>query len=403
MLHLFHSAGFTVAVAHANFALRGQESDADEQFVKDQCATLQVPCFTRVFETTQHAKANGISIQMAARELRYAWFDELCGQHGFTKVATAHHLNDSIETTLLHWIHGTSLEGLTGIPEQNGYVIRPLLFATRDDLQRYAGEAGLVWREDSSNQSTDYARNFIRHKVMPLLKELNPSLEETQRKSVAKLRQEEHLLSDALARITEAYVRWEGNRCLIRKAGVPSSCRTVVLWRLLRDYGFSFSVCTDIGRSMNHQPGKQFFSDTHLLVIDREELMLEPQTQPLAEVKILCAQSEATLGNWHLSITERGGEYKPLHGEVIVDAQRLVFPLTWRPWRPGDFFYPLGMGHRKKVSDFLVDQKVSLPDKSRITVVESAGNVVWVVGYRIDHRYRITPQTKASLCFALRT
>lgn len=399
MLHLFKEVGYSVAVAHCNFQLRGSESDEDEAFIKQTCERLLVPVYTRRFETEKYATQNGVSIQMAARELRYAWFDEVLEQHRYDRLATAHHSNDSIETVLLNWVHGASLEGFSGIPIKNGRTIRPMLFSTRSAIEKYALENQLTWREDCSNQTDDYQRNFLRHQVIPKLLELNPSLESTLQRGLRKIKDEQFFFKEQLAQWKRDHVKQEGTEIRMTK---KSFINATLLWLVIKEYGFNFDQCEEVAKVLHGQSGKRFLSPSHQLTIDRDDLILSPHEDFWVDVTIMQGQSSAYLGSWDMDI-ENPVSMDPVNDPnlALLDADKLTFPLCWRRWKSGDFFYPLGMEHKRKLSDFLIDKKVSLAEKNVVTVLESGGQVAWVVGYRIDNRFKITPQTRSALSFSI--
>jgi tRNA(Ile)-lysidine synthase len=402
MLHLYHTAGFEIGVAHCNFQLRGKAADQDTALVKDTCSALSIPFYGNSFDTADYALGKGISIQMAARELRYAWFDSLLAEHQYQYVATAHHLNDSIETVLLNWVHGGSSEAFGGIPVKNKRIIRPLLFASREALTQYALASNVVWREDHSNQSDDYERNYIRHHVIPHLKEMNPSLEQTILRGFEKSGGESALMTIGFENWKAEFVKVSSQRLQIsKKAFHQMTYAPSVLWRLLRPYSFSFDTCSDVIASLHGQSGKRFLSSSHQLVVDREDLIVMPQPRDWNETIISDGQQKAILGSWLMSIENTGLRKSGASNEATLDADKVKFPLTWRKWRAGDAFYPLGMGHKKKLSDFLIDNKISVSDKDYVTVLVSAGEIIWVVGYRIDNRFRITEETQSTISFLM--
>lgn len=403
MLDLFVKAGFSCEVAHVNFQLRGEESMHDEFFVKERCASYRVPCHVLHASTKSLADLKGISIQMAARELRYDWFQSLLTKNKLHCVATAHHLNDSIETSLFNWINGASLGGLVGIPVRNGSIIRPLLFATRSLIEQYANENDLVWREDSSNASDDYTRNYIRHQLIPRLKQINPSLEQTVFKGQQKLVSELALSEYAFLEWKEKSVNNSPTSLVIDKASLLGREGTVMLlYKLLQPYGFNFEVSKDILLTLHGQSGKTFFSASHQVVIDRESILLTPRSEGIRSTLIQENDDEVHMGHLRIRL-ERNTVVSPSVNPTIavLDVSKLKFPLVWRLWEPGDFFYPLGMDHRKKLSDFFVDTKVSIPDKQRLTVLESNGEIVWVVGHRIDNRFKLTADTTKAVTFTV--
>jgi len=403
MLHLFTAAGFTVGVAHCNFQLRGKDSDGDEDFVVQACKTLNVPVFVHRFETEAYAWENGLSTQMAARELRYAWFDDLLEIHHYTALATGHHFDDSMETILLNITRGAATDGMAGIPVKNGRVIRPLLFATRAQVEKYAADHRIKWREDKSNLTDDYQRNFIRHKIIPQLKELNPSLETTWQNGIEKIQGELAILHDAFDAWCKNSITRTAEKIAIDKKALNHGPQVnAMLWRFIKTYGFNYEQTREIIHALNGQPGKKFLAPAFLLVVDRENIFITPRSEDWSEQHIGTVNGRHTLGPWRLSLEDtppavRGSDPR----EAVLDAAHLQFPLVWRKWRAGDFFHPLGMDHKKKLSDFFIDKKLSVADKETITVLESAGQIAWVVGHRIDDRFKVTPQTQHALRFVL--
>lgn len=405
MLDLFIKSGISCEVAHVNFQLRGEESDGDELFVKMLCKNYCVPFHVNKVMTRARADEQGVSIQMAARDLRYQWFNLLVKEKNFQAVATAHHLNDSIETALFNWVNGTSLTGLTGIPLRNGALIRPLLFATRQQLEAYASENDIRWREDSSNRHDDYKRNFIRHRIVPLLKELNPSLENTFERQQHKLKGELSFVEYAFSQWKKSYVTVQEHSVTIEKSAFENiHSAGVILYKVIGEFGFNFDVCEEVLAALYGQSGTKFLSSTHSLVIDRDALLLMPIRSLIQEVIIERGQRQASAGEWRMKIEPTPVVLPATHQSMaVLDVSKLHFPLVWRSWRPGDFFYPLGMEQRKKISDFLIDAKVPLSEKERVTVLESKGEIVWIVGHRIDNRFKLTPETTEAMSFTVST
>ncbi len=400
LVHLFHNGGFNFAVAHVNFQLRGADSDGDEQFVKDWCHQYKIPFYSTRFETNNYATAHKVSIQMAARDLRYSWFEGILKTEGYQVVATAHHINDSLETVLINLARGCGLEGMAGIPLKSENRIRPLLFASRGEIENYAAQNGIAWREDSSNLTDDYQRNFIRHQVVPLLKKINPSMEETFRETTTKIQSELALLQNDMEEWKALHVSQQREIVRINKQGFVPETGASRLWHCIKTYGFSYSQCEHIMRGLLGQSGKQFMSTTHKLVIDRDFLVVTVENKVLNEVMILQNQESVMLGSREMRIIpEHVVEPSSNQNIALLDADKFTFPLIWRTWRAGDFFYPLGMSHRKKISDFLVDSKISRGEKDFVTVLESSGEIVWVVGHRIDNRFKLTPETRNVLSF----
>ena len=399
MLGLFRECTFNIAVAHCNFQLRDNESDEDERFVKEFCQHAGVVFFSKRFDTKNYAEDLGISIQMAARELRYEWFNELLELQKYHWLATAHHLNDNIETVLFRYTQGAGLDQLRGIPIKNEKIVRPLLFATRDQLVGYAKEKKIKWREDSSNATEDYHRNFIRHQVIPKLKEINPSLEETFTHSLEKANGAFELMQRGLGQLKDDLTTTDGNKFMIDKNLLMLLQNPAfVCYEWLRRYDFEWDRCRQLVRALAGQSGKTFHSPTHQAVIDREYIIITPREEWQKEILIEDGQDKAALGPWVLTVCKGDGKKLLDCPEgASIDQARIKFPLIWRKWKQGDAFFPLGLGHRKKLSDYLVDEKVSMADKSVVTVLETGGEIVWVVGHRLDDRFKVTSRTKTVL------
>jgi tRNA(Ile)-lysidine synthase len=399
MLHLFKEAGYRIGVAHCNFQLRGEESNKDELLVVEECKRLAIPFYIKKFDTETFAWEQGVSIQMAARDLRYVWFEDLVKTHAYNFLATGHHFDDSMETILLNLTKGTSIEGFAGIPLKNKNIIRPLLFATRAQVTQYATEKGVRWREDESNFTDDYQRNFIRHHVIPKLKELNPSLESTWQNGLEKIEGDLELLHLGFNDWKRESVLESEDRIVIAKKSLRNFyAGASALWRYIKGFAFNFEQAREIIHAINGQSGKRFLSPTHILIVDREELIITPHSQEWSAARIENGDREVPLGPWRMFFST--GESPTIGAdkmEAALDADSLKFPLTWRKWKKGDAFQPLGMKHKKKLSDFLVDNKISIADKNITTVLESAGEIVYVVGWRIDDRFKIQESTKRVL------
>jgi tRNA(Ile)-lysidine synthase len=397
MLHLFSKAGFSLGVVHCNFQLRGQDSTLDENFVRDACGT-SIPFYSKKFATTDYAASKGISIQMAARELRYKFFEEIRHDQGFAWIATAHHLNDSMETALLNFVKGTGVEGMAGIPEQNGKVIRPLLFATRKTIHDYALANAITWRDDASNRSDDYQRNFLRNNVVPLLKNLNPSLEETFSKTSERLRGASEITQDFIQQLSESSTDAAGLK-IQKNALHQAKSPATVLWELIKNFGFNYDQARDI--VSEHQAGKMFKSASHFLLVDRDVYLLRKiDYTTTSEIQIPSPEGEVSNGVSRIVVREQSKDGYRIAASASIaqfDLDKVKFPLTWRTWRPGDTFMPFGMRNQKKLSDFLIDMKIPLSEKEQVTLVESDGVIIWVVGFRIHDDYKITEMTKRVL------
>ncbi|MBX2899906.1 MAG: tRNA lysidine(34) synthetase TilS [Cyclobacteriaceae bacterium] len=391
---------FSIGIAHVNFGLRGAEADADQLFVEQWGALHRVLVYSTQVETKQYAQQHGISIQMAARELRYQWFNELTAQHGYDFIATGHHLNDSLETALINLSRGTGLEGLAGIAPRSGSRIRPLLRLTRQQIEVYAAEKQIAWREDGSNQTDAYLRNFIRHRVIPQLKKVNPTLENSFAETTIHLQADLKLLQHNLHQWQTAHVHQRGDDLILSVASLSNPHIIPYLWRTLQAYGFGWEQTQAILAAATGQPGKQFFSQTHVLAIDRGELLITRRVETPPEVVVSLEPGSYVMGTQTLELVLPVAVEVITNPEVaVLDAEKLAPTLVWRVWQPGDYFYPLGMDKRKKVSDFLVDEKIPVNKKGRVTVLESAGEIVWIAGLRIDNRFKLTKISRQAVLF----
>jgi tRNA(Ile)-lysidine synthase len=397
MLYLFRQAGFSIGVAHCNFQMRGEASKEDEALVKNACEQYGIQFHLRRFDTVAYAEENSLSIQMAARELRYSFFEELLKEGKYACVATAHHHNDNIETVLLNLIKGTGSEGLTGIAPNKGKVIRPLLFATRQIILEYATLHKIRWREDESNNTDDYQRNFIRHQIIPRLREINPNFENTFYNTLKRLAGANVFANEHIQRFVHNAQRVENDQILIDKDLLKTQYNPgVLLWEIIKDKGFNFDQCEDI--VSEHQPGKKFSSGNHELFVDRQHYILREKS--LDDAPSLSIEENAksvTRNNLTLKIDFIGSDNFVLNKSQHVaqlDLDKISYPLTWRTWQSGDAFVPYGLGHSKKISDFLIDLKLPLPQKKAVTVLESDGTIVWVVGHRINDNFKVTGKTE---------
>lgn len=400
LLHLFSSAGYALGVAHCNFALRGDDSDADEQLVRDTANRLGVPCHVRRFDTEGYATANGISIQMAARDLRYAWLEETREAGGYACIAVAHHLNDSLETALINWVRGTGLAGMVGILPKRGKVIRPLLFATREEVATAVETFGLAYREDASNQSVKYARNKIRLEVIPKLKELNPDLERTFAENTFFFAESLELVRMQVARLREELVEEyaPGHFRISRQAVASLVPQRLLVAELLRPFGFSVAAVGDLLRMAADASGKQVEAADYVLHIDREQLFIHPRLAAPARGEALVERVGESVrwGEYEFVASESTDASIQMDRHIAqFDADALSFPLRIRSWQLADAFRPLGMGGTKKLSDYFVSMKIPAFRKDRIPIITTeAGEIVWVAPHRMDDRFKITGKTK---------
>ncbi len=407
LLHLFSRlrnehhdfSSLKLGIAHCNFNLRESESDSEEVFVKELAAKMDIPFFVKHFDTKAFADDNKISIQMAARSLRYNWFEAVRKENGYHHIAVAHHSNDIVETVLINLIKGTGIAGLHGIAARNGNIIRPLLFTSREAINTYIIENKISYKEDSSNSSTKYIRNKIRHNIIPVLKELNAGLEKTFSQNIERIKDVESIFKTFVEEKRKEITKAEGQKLFIDieklrvQPGLPA-----LLYELLKPYNFQSGIIEDILGSLDRQSGKLFYSDTHRLLKDRSSLILIPLEETLTEqlIKIERDQQANTIGISLLLETKPNTPDLTIPTDTVyayLDSDKLIFPLTLRKWQAGDWFKPLGMNGKKKISDYLIDEKTPFTEKENTWVLQSGQDIAWLVGQRIDNRYKITSDT----------
>ena len=402
MLSLFTRCGYRVGVAHCNFQLRGAESDEDEVLVAEEAARLGVECYNKRFDTLTEMERTGESMEMAARRLRYAWFEELRNEHGYTVIAVAHHADDSVETFFINLLHGTGLRGLTGISKQIGRIVRPLLFATRKEILEYAVANKIPYREDSSNRSTKYLRNKVRLGLVPRIREINPKFTSLMRHNIDRLSDAQRFIDHAIERIRDLAVTSDGEIDTIHVDRIDAAFpREFVIYELLSSaYGFKGDVIDSLCRALEQgATGRRFYSRERVACIDRGTVVVAPIAD---DDPCVCEVDEGAVrsycGNavlyYELADIDTIEDFGVPEHAAQVDADKLRYPLTLRRWREGDWFVPFGMTGRKKVSDFLTDAKVSVAEKQRQFVLLSGDDIVWLVGRRIDDRYRLTEETE---------
>jgi tRNA(Ile)-lysidine synthase len=396
-------------VAHCNFHLRAEESDGDEQFVREFAEKCGIRCFVKHFETEKYAAEQGVSIEMAARDLRYAWFEELRQQLGYDKIAVAHHADDQAETFFINLLRGAGLNGLKGMKPQNGVVIRPLLWASREQIREYAAENHIVWREDHTNVESVYLRNRIRNQLLPVFDELQPKARQGLYKSLEHLSSENELYRALLREKLAQIVERDGDvqrlpYSKIIKAEVPElvegpTYSFQLLFEWLRQFGFNTDQCHFIYDALGSGVGNQYCSPTHCVVIGRDDLQLsEIKEKTDDEIQIEIGE-EAIVSPIHLCFSklEKTEDFVIDKSPEVaqLDFDKIRFPLTLRHWRYGDRFHPLGMKGSKLMSDFFMDQKFTEWQKRNVWLLVSAnGEILWVVGYRIDDRFKVRLETK---------
>ncbi|GAA3969292.1 tRNA lysidine(34) synthetase TilS [Mucilaginibacter dorajii] len=406
MVHLLKATSIDFSIAHCNFQLRGDEALRDQEFCNNLATKLRVPFHTINFDTTAYAANNKISIQMAARELRYQWFDTLSRQTDSQAIALAHHQNDTIETILLNLTRGTGIAGLHGILPRNGMLVRPLLFLNRDEITAIITSNKLDFVEDSSNASAKYARNKIRLEVVPKLKELNPSLEKTFENNLKHFRDLELLLENEVIRLKKDMLNQQGDETFLLIADVKKlNPGRLLLFKLLQPYGFNETSVDDVLSVLDKHSGRVFKSGGYVLVLDRDKLVIKPRkTGERQEVTIAEQDHEVYYGSYKLNLLHDDSPLiiKDNPMATSVDAALLIYPLTVRAWQEGDYFCPLGMKGHKKLSDYFINQKIALHHKEEIPLlVNGNGDIIWVAGYRADERYKVNNNTKKVTIFEM--
>ena len=382
-----------ISVAHCNFTLRGDESDADEDFVKSQTDKLQIPIFIKKFDTKKIAEKDKSSIQVVARNLRYEWFNTLLINNDYDYILTAHHLDDSLETFLINFTRGSGLNGLTGIPQQNVSIVRPLLPFSRTEIEIFAKENKVQWREDSSNASDKYLRNKLRHDVIPMLKELNPSLLYSFENTISNLQQAQSLVDDATRIVYRKVVtdtNFQKRINLTELIQLPNY--NAYLYQWLEPLGFSdWESINDLATA---QSGKQIHSQNHTLLKDRNFLIVFAK-QESEKTTLFLIEKEQKEVKFPLKVKFCNVDdiSNQATNTIFVDEDKLQFPLVIRKWQEGDWFYPHGLNGKKKLSKFFKDEKYSLLDKSEAWLLCSNNQIVWIIGDRQDDRFKVTKTT----------
>lgn len=394
MAHLFKDLKFDVAIAHCNFQLRGVDSFKDQKFVQDFADENQIPAYITQFDTQAFAADYKLSTQVAARDLRYNWFYELLEEEGYDYILTAHHADDNLETFLINLSRGTGLDGLTGIPEENGNIVRPLLHFSRSEILNYAESNAIAWREDASNASDKYLRNKIRHHLVPLLQELNPNFMDAFHKTQSYLQESAGLVEDAsimvyqqVAKQEEDIITFDLNQ--LRK--LPNYKAYLYQW--LSEFGFT--AWNDVYDLVDAVSGKQIYASNFRLLKNRDSLLLSKMLDPNEQLEYYISLEEQKVNiPINLAFKKTTTTAFESNKVIFVDADKLQYPLVLKRWQEGDSFQPLGMnGKSKKLSKFFKDEKLSLLDKEQCWVLWSANAIVWITGLRQDERFKITENT----------
>lgn len=403
LAELLRNAQAKIVVAHCNFGLRGADADADEQLVKDWAEKHQISCYVQHFETRKILDEQGGNLQETARDLRYNWFEQLRLQLGFDLIATAHHAQDAVETMLMNFFKGTGIAGLHGILPQQNKIIRPLLTFKKEDIKQYAVNQNIAWREDASNQKDDYLRNEIRHHFLPMAEKMFPNATNNLIKNIERFREVELLYNENVERYRSKLIE-QRNKDFYIPILKLKNCKPVstLLWELIKPFGFSPAQLDEVLHLLIAETGRYVASSQYRVIKNRNFLIITP-TETEASTHVLIAQNESIVSNdvWQIKLKEQDFEISMMDNiisspkeTVWLDVHQLKFPLILRPWKTGDYFYPLGMNKKKKkVSKFLIEQKIPLHEKANIWVLESDKKIAWVVGMRTDERFKIKPST----------
>lgn len=401
---LCHEASLSFSILHCNFGLRGVESNRDEAFVNGLGKRYNIPVLVKHFETTEFAEKNKLSIQEAARVLRYAWFEEVRQEKESPYIFLAHHANDNIETLLMHFFRGSGLSGLTGMPAKTNYLakcLRPLLPFTRKEIETFANEKGLTWVEDSSNSADKYTRNFFRNTLLPQIKQVYPQAEENLLQNIDRLQKTDNLYQQLLQKEKQTFYKKSGGEVKIAINKLLQYSNTSMLYEVVKDFHFSEKAVPELLKLMNAESGRYIENETYRIIKHRAWLLIAARQEKSGQTFIIEKSDkklflpEGTLGlEW---IDSKNFNLKKSNSIAQLDARQLQFPLLLRRWQHGDYFYPLGMPKKKKLSRFFIDQKLAATDKEKVWVLESGKKIAWVVGHRIDDRFKIVPHTSKIL------
>jgi tRNA(Ile)-lysidine synthase len=403
LANLLHKAGYSIELAHCNFQLRGQEAKDDTAFCENFANSINAKFHIIYFDTKTYATEHKLSIQMAARELRYNWFKALKTEYSFDFILTAHHANDNVETVFVNLTRGTGIRGLQGIPEKQHDIVRPLLFATKEEIKEYAKKNELLFREDSSNQEVKYKRNFIRHQIIPELKKLNPSLEETFSASIQFFKQSADIVAEFANQKFKIICKEENNQLFIDINLLLQEAQKETLlfeWLYLKNFKTSqIRQLTEVLITDKQIIGKQFSSSTHQLVVDRKYIIVQTlEKEPSEKVFVIKSISDTAHLPIKLNFKETyEREFSKDKNEITIAFSDNLFPLTLRKWKQGDKFKPLGLNGFKKLSDFFKDQKLSLFEKEANWILVNKEHIVWVVGHRVDDRCKVMDGTEMVL------
>jgi tRNA(Ile)-lysidine synthase len=406
LCELCYRAGLIFQIAHVNFGLRGEESEADEIFVRQLAEKYKVPLHVKKIDAKAYAEEKKLSVQVAARESRYAWFEELLDKE-LRYIITAHHADDNIETVVMNFFRGTGIAGLRGMIAVTGNVVRPLLPFSRDEILQFAKENNLVWREDSSNLSDKYSRNKFRHSILPLLKEIYPEAAQNLLANIRRFADIEALYHQAIALHKKKLVEHKGNEAHIPVLKLlKSSPLYTIVYEIVKDYGFTARQAEEVIRLLSGGQGKLVQSSTHRIIRNRDWLIISPNASvESGHILISNNDKDIEFENGRIEINKISAEKVNINSSGMVaflDEREIEYPLLLRKWKAGDYFYPFGLRKKKKIARFLIDQKVSPTEKENVWVIESGTRICWVVGRRIDDRFAVRKSTKEVLVLKLK-
>ncbi len=398
LCELCKQAGYEFAIAHCNFQLRGDDSTRDEQFVQQLAKKYNVAFYTTAFDTTAVSKAEKKSVEETARNLRYEWFEKIRSENNYAFIATAHHANDNIETVLMNFFRGTGIKGLHGILPKQNKIVRPLLFAKKEMLEAFAKENCLAFVTDYTNAQNDFTRNYFRNELIPSLQKVFPAVEENMLNNITKLGEAECLYNEAMEQHKKKLIEVKGNEVHIPVLKLlQTKPLATILFEIIKPFNFTAHQTEEVTALLQSESGKYVQSSSHRIIRNRKWLIISPnKTEEAANILIEENRRVTAFENGLIQI-EKCAEPSTINHEpstVQLDATEIKFPLLLRKWKQGDYFYPLGMQKKKKLSRFFIDQKLSLTDKEKVWVLESNKKILWVIGLRIDDRFKITPATK---------
>jgi tRNA(Ile)-lysidine synthase len=410
LCELCKQAGYDFFIAHCNFQLRGEESERDEQFVKGLGDKYKVEVKVKKFDTQKYADENKLSIQEAARVLRYEWFEEVVSSQksearSSTHILTAHHKDDNAETVLMNFCRGTGLHGLTGIPVSYGNIKRPMLCFTRDEIVNFAKENKLEFVEDSSNQSSKYTRNLFRNEIVPAISKVYPQVKENLADNIERFKEIEKLYKLSVADLKKKLVKEKGSEWHIPIKQLLGYNNRALIYEIISDFGFGEKQIDEVLKLAESESGRYIDSPAfnYRLIKHRHWFIISP-VQSADSGIIIIEQKDKSVGfeKGILQIEESNNQQTTTSNQVAcLDLKEINYPLILRKWKQGDYFYPLGMKKKKKLSRFFIDNKLSKPAKEKIWVIESDKKIIWVVGHRIDERFKITDKTKSVLRLSL--